>query len=325
MIPGLHSGAAAVLAAAVALRFSGRVAHRPRLARFCGRVVRLGLPVFLVIAGALGGWSYQRLVLAEGQTLAALPRPAKGAPNVLLVVLDTVRADHLGLYGYARPTSPNLDRLATRGVVFDEARSAAPWTLPSHASLFTGRWPHELGVSVKRPLHEDFPTIAGYLSDHGYATAGFVGNTYFCNSWFGLANGFAHYEDYYEANVLVSPLEALRCSALGRFLVGLIGPSYNARHGSANFLKDAERLNADFLAWQSAHPGRPFFAFLNYVDGHDPYIPRARLRGPIRPEGRDARGLGPPPPLGRPAPLGHHAEAEGIAPGLLRRLPRLPG
>ena len=134
---------------------------------------------------------------------------------MLLVVLDTVRADRLSLYGYGRDTTPNLARLAERGVVFNEARSAAPWTLPSHASLFTGRWPHELNVSGDRPLDGTFPTLAEFLAKHGYATAGFVGNTYFCNSWYGLNRGFFHYEDYYEQNIIISPGEALRCYGAG--------------------------------------------------------------------------------------------------------------
>ena len=85
------------------------------------------------------------------------PLPPAGSPNVLLIVLDTVRADHLSLYGYHRPTSPALERLAKRGIRFDEARATAPWTLASHASLFTGRWPHELGVKWMTPLRLTLP------------------------------------------------------------------------------------------------------------------------------------------------------------------------
>lgn len=77
---------------------------------------------------------------------ASRPLPPVGSPNVLLVVMDTVRADHLSVYGYERPTTPTLERLAKRGIRFDNARATAPWTLPSHASFFSGRWPHELGA-----------------------------------------------------------------------------------------------------------------------------------------------------------------------------------
>ena len=108
---------------------------------------------------------------------AGRPLPPANSPNVLLIVLDTVRADRLSLYGYQRRTTPTLERLAKRGIRFDAARATAPWTLPSHASLFTGRWPHELDVQWLTPLRVNFPMLAEYLGSHGYATAGFVANT----------------------------------------------------------------------------------------------------------------------------------------------------
>ena len=107
--------------------------------------------------------------------------PPADSPNVLLIVLDTVRADRLSLYGYPRPTTPVLERLAQRGIRFDRARATAPWTLASHASFFTGRWPHELGVQWHTPLRKDFPMLAEYLGTHGYATAGFVANVQYCS------------------------------------------------------------------------------------------------------------------------------------------------
>ena len=113
-----------------------------------------------------------------------------------LIVWDTVRASNLSLYGYGRPTTPNLERLAGRGVRFDLAFSTSSWTLPSHASLFTGRWPHELGVDWKSPLRDDVPTLAEYLASQGYDTAGFAANLDYCSRETGLARGFAHYEDF---------------------------------------------------------------------------------------------------------------------------------
>ena len=124
------------------------------------------------------------------------PLPPAGSPNVLLIVLDTVRADHLSLYGYQRPTSPALERLASRGVRFDQARAAAPWTLASHATMFTGRWPHELAIRWMYPLRRDVPTLAEFVVALGYATAGFVANTLYCSYDSGLDRGFTHYEDY---------------------------------------------------------------------------------------------------------------------------------
>ena len=86
--------------------------------------------------------------------------------------------------------------MARGGVRFDQARAAAPWTLASHATLFTGLWPHELGSRWMHPMRGDVPTLAEYLGSSGYATAGFVGNTFYCAYDSGLDRGFTHYEDY---------------------------------------------------------------------------------------------------------------------------------
>ena len=162
----------------------------------------LGLVILLASYLFLG----DRLGLARE---AGRPLPPANSPNVLLIVLDTVRADHLSLYGYERPTTPNLEQLGKRGIRFDKARATAPWTLPSHASMFTGRWPHELGEKWMTPLRGNFPTLAEYLGDRGYATAGFVANVGYCSQETGLARGFTHYEDY-----VLEKLAPLRTSGL---------------------------------------------------------------------------------------------------------------
>jgi arylsulfatase A-like enzyme len=271
-IQGLYAVACVVLAVGLATRVAPRIEARAGQLR---RLVRYSLPVFCGVVAVLALLSYHRVVLAERRALADLPPTAPGAPNVLLIVLDTLRADHLSPYGYKRDTTPNLARLAAQGVRFERARSTAPWTLPSHASLFTGRWPHELSATLECPLDATHPTLAEFLRDHGYVTAGFVANTFFCNSWYGLGRGFVHYEDYYQDNLVVSPEEVLRSSALGRRLLQVIGTATNTRPGVTNRRKDAARINDDFLGWHSAQGGRPFFAFLNYIDTHDPYTPPA--------------------------------------------------
>src|SRR5207302_2554342 len=103
------------------------------------------------------------------------------------------------------------------GVKFDNARSAAPWTLPSHATMFTGYWPAELFEHPEEGLDDSVTTLAEYLGRHGYATGGFVANTYYCNAGFGLSRGFDHYEDFYEVFDL-SPGAILRHSVLGEQL-----------------------------------------------------------------------------------------------------------
>ncbi len=124
-----------------------------------------------------GGLACSRGDWVKERREARRPLPPADSPNVLLIVMDTVRADRLSLYGYHRPTTPRLEQLAKRGIRFDKVRATAPWTLPSHASMFTGRWPHELGVEWMTPLRGKFPTLAEYLGSRGYATAGFAANT----------------------------------------------------------------------------------------------------------------------------------------------------
>lgn len=267
-VPSLHVLARWALACGFGLQ-AARLASRHPLG--FGRLVRWSLPALAIAAASLGPWQYRRIVDAERRALAALPAAESGAPNVLLLVLDTVRADHMSLYGYQRDTTPNLARLAASGVRFDQARSAAPWTLPSHASLLTGRWPHQLAADEDHAMNRAYPTLAEFLSDRGYATAGFVANTYYCNAAYGLDRGFARYEDCYE-NAEVSLDEVARCSALGRLAYGLGSAAGWLPPLEANQGKDAARLNRDALAWIDSQKGRPFFAFLNYLDAHDPYL-----------------------------------------------------
>ena len=157
-----------------------------------------------VLAGFVFGGDWLKRHRESGR-----PSPSAAAPNVLLIVLDTVRADHLSLYGYDRPTTPALERWARRGILFSEARATAPWTLASHASLFTGRWPHELGVRWMTPLGTTAPTLAEHFGSRGYATAGFVANLIYCSYDTGLDRGFTHYEDY-----VLERLMALRTASL---------------------------------------------------------------------------------------------------------------
>jgi arylsulfatase A-like enzyme len=206
----------------------------------------------------------------ERRARARLVRSASGMPNVLLIVLDTVRAQSMSLYGYSRPTTPNLERLATQGTLFARAIAPASWTLPSHASMFTGRFPYELSANWEVPLDSTYPTLAEILSKHGYVTAGFVANMPYCSRESGLSRGFAHYEDY-----RVTPEQAFLYTSFGaaaKDRLGLVERFGNYRNFGR---KSAEQVNADFLSWLSREERRPFFAFLNYYDAHDPYLPPA--------------------------------------------------
>jgi arylsulfatase A-like enzyme len=298
--PQIYELAWVILAAGMAIRLAPRLEKGTRqLRRWLPLSFALLLGVILGTACLVFGGDW-----LKARHEASLPLPTGGAPNVLLVVMDTVRADRLSLYGYERPTTPTLERLARRGIRFDNARATAPWTLPSHASIFTGRWPHELGVKWLTPLKMGFPTLAEYLGKHGYATAGFVGNRLFCSYDSGLDRGFTRYEDY-----VLGPLTPFRTAWLvdrGLSLASDLGLLLSRTLGSESFRsiqaavfeplftmdrkKDAAIVNQEFLDWISRRreSGRPFFAFLNYFDAHSPYVlpPGAMYQFGLKPQGQ---------------------------------------
>ncbi len=177
-------------------------------------------------------------------------------PNLLVISIDTLRADRLGCYGYSRGTSPNIDRLVARGALFEDAISAAPWTLPSYASLFTGLYPasHRAGVITGREalwgkdeiaqgkgqklsetLRTDIPTLASVLGGAGWKTAAFYNNAFLDPSR-RVDRGFQQYTSY----------------------------QYNAASG----VDLAER-------WMDAHAQSRWFLFLHLMDPHGPYAPPA--------------------------------------------------
>jgi arylsulfatase A-like enzyme len=264
--PELHRLAAALIGAGVAtqvVRLAGS-----REARF-RRLVQRTAPWLLLLAVGSGVVIRGRAVWRERRSLAGLPAAPAGAPNVLLIVLDTVRAIDLGLYGHSKPTTPELERWIQRGVVYRWAFSTAPWTLPSHASMFTGRLVHEMAADWMVPLEEEFPTLAEALASRGYATAGFSANTDYVSDEVGLARGFAHFDDY-----SLTPGLMLRSAALGR----AVGRNRVIRRllGIEKLLgrKDAPEMSAAFLDWIDGREG-PWFGFINYYDAHRPYQPPA--------------------------------------------------
>jgi arylsulfatase A-like enzyme len=271
--PALALPAQAILACGIGAWGSRLVGADPL--RF-ERLVARTLPGLALMAIALYVVPLARERWAEERTLAALPPAPAGAPNVIWIVLDTVRADATSLVEASGRSTPTLAALGARGIVFEEARSPAGWTLPSHTSMFTGHWPRALYSESNRAkgypprrLEERFTTIAEHLRNHGYATAGFVANTYFCNAWYGLAQGFSRYED--------APTDwrtILRSSGLGRRLMLAVGNPPQERDDAAFSRRDAATIHAEALDWldQRSSPDRPFFLFLNHFDAHDPYL-----------------------------------------------------
>jgi arylsulfatase A-like enzyme len=158
---------------------------------------------------------------------------------VVLISIDTLRADHLGLYGYERQTSPNLDRLALESTVFDEAMSSSPWTLPAHASLLTGLYPSRHGLtSHERYLDSSLSTLPQLFSKAGYRTAAVV-NSHNLAPEFGLDRGFERYR-YVEERV-------------------------DRREPSTEITDQA-------MAWIREERGKPLFLFLHYYDVHSDYV-----------------------------------------------------
>lgn len=237
----------------------------------------VALAAVLIVAGAawwewrrpdrrLVRWKADHAAMVQDQrqlhlAVDRLPAPpaAVAGPDIVVIVLDTVRADHLGLYGYERETSPRLDAWAREGRVYERMMADSPWTLPSHASLFTGRWPRSHGArgllepeavalgdrGYTAPLAPGTPTVAGALRERGYRTAGIVANrAYLAPSW-GLAQGF----------------DLWLCEQLGPDRSRLQYPS-------------ADRVTALTRVLLGRERSQPLFLFVNYMDAHSPWVPR---------------------------------------------------
>ncbi len=258
--------AAALLALGIAWQFSGLAASHEH--GFL-RLVRRTTPVLaaLVAIGGLGPALAD--ARAERRALAAAPS-ATGRPNVLLIIWDTVRAMDLGAYGSSRTTTPNLVRLAASGILFERALAPSSWTLPSHATLLTGRRPDEHHADWTVPLDGTWPTLGEILGGEGYATAGFVANWFYLSRESGMQRGFLRYRDF-----RISPGQVLNAASLGRAFFGARRFRVVTGHHQNFGRKSADHVNAEFLAWHAGLAGRPFFAMLNYYDAHDPYLPPA--------------------------------------------------
>jgi arylsulfatase A-like enzyme len=229
----------------------------------------LPLVVFCWIAGGLGLEAVRSL--RERAAIRRLPPAEAERPNVLLLVLDTVRGMSLNLYGYPRATTPELKKLAERGARFDYAVAPAPWTLPSHGSIFSGRLPREFSTTFRTPFDEKYPVLAEALAGHGYVTGGFVANIWYCAAGHGLERGFLQYRDY--------PRTAWRvvdASALGHWLFEQATVRKFVGWYEMLWRKNAGRAVEEFLQWEAKpRDGRPFFAFINFFDAHNPFVPPA--------------------------------------------------
>jgi arylsulfatase A-like enzyme/Flp pilus assembly protein TadD len=174
-----------------------------------------------------------------------------GPPPVILISVDTLRADHLSCYGYAKLRTPHIDSLATGGTIFTEINSQAPITLPSHVSLFTSTYPFANGIRENaQVLPPGATTLATVLAAHGYDTAAFIGG-YFLERRYGLAQGFQTYDSPFDTRVIKGALDLKR--------------------PAAQVIEGAEH-------WLEQNSGHPFFLFVHLFDLHQPYDPPAAYR-----------------------------------------------
>ncbi len=179
-------------------------------------------------------------------TASVRPAGAGDRTSVLFITIDTLRADHMGVYGYRRPTSPRIDALARRGTVFDQAYTYWPKTRGSFVGIMTGRFASQTGYGKTHPLLLEWnPTLASVLKDAGYETAATVDNPNVASS-LGYARGFDRYRETWEEKALATEMDRTRA-----------------------ITADGVRTLAQ------AKPERPFLLWLHYVNPHAPYEPPA--------------------------------------------------
>lgn len=182
--------------------------------------------------------------------------------SLLLVVVDTLRADHTSAYGYARDTTPQLARLAAEGARVETAYAPSATTGPSHAALFTGRHPRSVGVRRNAvPLPDGVATLAERLTDAGLETAGIV-SSFVLHRRFGFDRGFAAWDDRFDRQ---------RATVRHRRFEG-----HALEEG---FDRRASDTTDRALRWLARARGRPYFLFVHYFDPHEPYVPPAPYAG----------------------------------------------
>lgn len=229
----------------------------------------------------------------EGEMTVKSPPPA-GSPNLLVLLIDTLRSDHLSCYGYGKPTSPSIDRLASEGALFLSAYSQASWTKPATASLMTGLYPstHQT-ISMGSGLMESLRILPEVYREKGYRTAILTSNN-LVSPLFGFDQGVDLF--YYGKAQMVREL------MFGNIVRTLLRANQDRKRmvedwfwkleallrfrERVDYDPSAESLNARFLEWLEEEPGRPFFAYIHYIEPHFPYTPPApfdTLFAPIEP------------------------------------------
>jgi arylsulfatase A-like enzyme len=278
----IHPLGQVALALGVGVQVGGLIAATPAL--WLRRLRRVSIAGMLVlgVVGAVG----RRTAGQAGVVSPAASASSDTMPNVILLIMDTVRAASLSLYGYARQTTPVLDRLARESTVFDRAFAVAPWTAPSHASMMTGLWASQTGADYLNPMFDSLTTVAHVLGQKGYATGGFMANTGYAGYQLGIARGFAHYEDFPVSfrQALLSTtltqtnsgrliLDGLWNRQLWKILNGIGRPDLRSVKVRTAQPQYAAQIANNFFRWRGGIDAKPYFAMLNFMDAHAPYEP----------------------------------------------------
>ena len=213
------------------------------------RLILATIAVVLLLAGIA------LLLTSRGHIPSAFSGTKLRRANVLIVTLDTTRADRIGAYGYRNAETPVFDRLASEGVLFEECITPTAYTLPSHSSIMTGLYPPQHGVRLngEGALSDANETLAERLSASGYRTGAFVGAFVLDGRW-GLKQGFEHYDD--------------------QFHIGA-----DQRLDLAGVQRPASSVVDAALKWLDQDSSRPFFAWLHFYDAHTPYAPPEPFKG----------------------------------------------
>ncbi|MCA9936439.1 MAG: sulfatase [Ardenticatenaceae bacterium] len=208
-------------------------------------------------------------------------------PNILFIVWDATRHDICSCYGYPQKTTPHLDQLAEDGTLYEQAITAAPWTLPAMTSIFTGLYPSQTDIYLRRKLTDDYQTLAELFQQGGYATFGISNNDWF-SADFGLQRGFDYMHKLWQlfqtqndiTNLSVVEPDrsdsriannALRKALRGKFLQNAANAVYYKTF--RNFKDHGASRTAKPLTQWIARQQKPWFAFVHYLDPHLQYRP----------------------------------------------------
>ena len=245
--------------------------YPPHIVRSAGGILLVFTLAALLTISFTGPYGFNSETVASVDSDSG---SSEGMPNILWIVMDTVRADHLSSYGYPLDTTPNIDKIASEGILYENAIAPAPWTVPSHASMFTGMFPSKHGVDAEHAwLDGNFETIAEVLRSNGYQTFKYTNNM-FVGPITNLQQGFDTY--MVRHNGLNSP---------GKYAWPVDLPDYLMISRAKQYFENnilqmpgdegAQNTNEVVKKWiaDASSAEAPFFMFINYMEAHSPYQP----------------------------------------------------